>query len=166
MKASRLTKETIIDLGTQDRGFPEFGVGDTIQVAQKIKEGDKERIQMFKGDVIAIHNNGVSSTFMVLRIATDSIGVEKIFPFYAPFITEIKVLKRGDVRRAKLYYVRDRVGKAARIKEMVRTKEQKKAKLATAKEEMKVEKPMNTEQPIKSSVLEKEIENHETKTEE
>jgi len=130
MKASRLTKETIMDLGTQDRGFPEFGIGDTIQVAQKIKEGDKERIQMFKGDVIAIHNNGISSTFTVRRIASDSIGVEKIFPFYAPFINEIKVIKKGDVRRAKLYYIRDRVGKAARIKEMIRTKEQKEAKLA------------------------------------
>lgn len=130
MKASRLTKETIMDLGTQDRGFPEFGIGDTVQVAQKIKEGDKERIQMFKGDVIAIHNNGISSTFTVRRIAADSIGVEKIFPLYAPFINDIKVIKKGDVRRAKLYYVRDRVGKAARIKEMIRTKEQKEAKLA------------------------------------
>ena len=125
MKASFLTKETILNEGTQDRNFPKFSVGDTVRVAQKVKEGDKERIQMYEGDVIAFHNNGVATTFTVRRIAANGIGVEKIFPYYTPMIKEIKLIKRGVVRRAKLYYLRDRVGKAAKIKEMVKTKKKK-----------------------------------------
>lgn len=125
MKASFLTKETILNEGAQDRNFPKFNVGDTIRVAQNIKEGDKERVQMYEGDVIAFHNNGVATTFTVRRIASNGIGVEKIFPYYTPMIKEIKLIKRGVVRRAKLYYLRDRVGKAAKIKEMVKTKKKK-----------------------------------------
>ena len=125
MKPDFITKETAMYLGTKDRGFPDFRVGDTIEVAQKVKEGDKQRIQMFKGDVIAMHNNGVATTFTVRRIGADSIGVEKIFPYFSPIVNDIKVVKNGDVCRAKLYYVRDRVGKAARIKEKILTKEQK-----------------------------------------
>jgi large subunit ribosomal protein L19 len=128
MKPNFLTKETILDFGAKDRGFPEFRVGDTIEIAQKIKEGDKERIQMFKGDVIAFHNNGISTTFVIRRMGADKVGVEKIFPYYSPKISKISVLKYGDVRRTKLYYVRDRVGKAARLKEKIMTKEQKLAK--------------------------------------
>lgn len=132
MKAGKLTKETISSLGITERSFPEFNIGDTIAVSQRVKEGNKERIQIFQGDVIAKSNNGASSTFTVRKIGANSIAVERIFPLYTPVITDIKVVRHGDVRRAKLYYVRDRVGKAARIKEKILTREQKEAKKATA----------------------------------
>ena len=139
MKASFLTKETVLDYGIQDRKFPKFNVGDTIKVAQKVKEGSKERVQMYQGDVIAIHNNGIASTFTVRRIGANGIGVERIFPYYTPMIKAIELVKRGVVRRAKLYYLRDRIGKAAKIQEKVITKRRVVAK----KEEVKsqIEKP-------------------------
>lgn len=123
MKAKKLTKETIANIGIIDRGFPEFSVGDTVAVAQKIKEGDKERIQIFEGDVIASNTHGISSTFTVRKIASNSVAVERIFPVYSPLIESIKVVRRGDVRRAKLYYLRDRVGRAGRVKEKIVSKE-------------------------------------------
>lgn len=119
MKPQFLTKETILNIDVQDRKFPEFRVGDTIQVAQIVKEGEKERTQMFVGDVIAMHNNGLASTFTVRRIGADSVGVEKIYPYYSPIISSIELVKKGDVRRAKLFYLRDKVGKSAKIKEKV-----------------------------------------------
>lgn len=95
-----------------------FNVGDTIDVAFKIKEGDKTRIQHFTGIVIAKKGAGVSKTFTVRKIATGGIGVERIFPLHSPNITSIKIKKRGKVRRAKLYYLRKRKGKAAmKVKE-------------------------------------------------
>lgn len=124
MKANKRTKETILDEAVTNRGFPKFGVGDTIQIAQIVKEGNKERLQMFLGDVIADHKKGISSTFTVRRIGANNIGVEKIFPYHSPMIDNIKVIKRGNIKRAKLYYLRDRVGKAARIKEKIQTKKQ------------------------------------------
>ena len=120
MKAQGYTKETITLIGVSDRNFKDFREGDSIAVSQRIKEGDKERIQVFEGDVIAIHRNGASSSFMVRKLS-HGVAVERIFPFYSPLIKDIKVLKRGDVRRAKLYYVRGRVGKAARLKEKIKT---------------------------------------------
>lgn len=123
MKAVGLTTETILNVGVTERNFPEFQVGDTVEIAQKIKDGDKERVQLFQGDVIAMHNNGISSTFTVRKIGANAVGVEKIFPYFSPTIDGIKLIKKGSVRRAKLYYVRDRVGKAARIKEKVEKKE-------------------------------------------
>ena len=125
MKANKLTKETILDYGIIDRKFPDFNVGDTIEVAQVIKEGEKERLQMFKGDVISAHKNGIASTYTVRKIASNGIGVEKIFPYHSKNVDSIKVLKRGKVRRAKLGYLRDRLGKAARIKEILLSKEAK-----------------------------------------
>lgn len=83
----------------------------------KEKEGIKERLQSFEGDVIARHNKGASSTFTVRKIGAQGVAVERILPTYSPLVDSIKVIKKGDVRRAKLFYVRDRVGKAARIKE-------------------------------------------------
>ena len=97
----------------------ESDIGDTIAVSQRIKEGNKERIQIFQGDVIAMHQKGSSSTFTVRKIGANSISVERIYPFHATFIDSVKVVRKGDVRRAKLYYIRDRVGKAARIKEKI-----------------------------------------------
>ncbi|MFA5307074.1 MAG: 50S ribosomal protein L19 [Candidatus Babeliales bacterium] len=123
MKARSLTRETILDLGTEGKQFPAFKVGDTVEVGQIIKEGDKERVQLFKGDVIAIRHNGISSTFTVRRIGANGVGVERIFPFYSPAISEIKLEKTGKARRAKLYYLRDRVGKAARIEEKLQSTE-------------------------------------------
>lgn len=125
MKATKLTKETIADLGVAERGFPMFRAGDTVAVSQIVKEGSKERIQVFQGDVISMRGTGASTMFTVRRISANNIPVERIYPLNAPIIDSIKVVKRGDVRRAKLYYVRDRIGKAARIKEKVLTKEQK-----------------------------------------
>ena len=126
MKAAGWTKETVLRAGVEGISHTEFRVGDTIEVGYMVKEGSKERIQNFKGDVIAFHRNGIATTFTVRRIGANGIGVERIFPYYSPKISSIQVLKRGVVRRAKLFYVRDRVGKSARIKEKILTKEQKK----------------------------------------
>lgn len=123
MKAQKYTKETISEIGVEDRGFPIFNIGDAIIVSQTIKEGGKERLQDFQGDVIAMHNNGASSTFTVRKIAAHAVAVERIFPFGSPLIKQIKVLNRGDVRRAKLYYLRNRVGDAALVPKRVEKKE-------------------------------------------
>ncbi|TET36261.1 50S ribosomal protein L19 [Candidatus Dependentiae bacterium] len=136
MKAQGYTKETIAQIGVSKVDFPSFREGDTIAVHQRIKEGDKERIQVFQGDVIAMHKQGASSTFTVRKLGAHGIAVERTFPFYSPIIKEIKRIKIGDVRRAKLYYVRDRIGKAARLKEKVMTREQKE-KLAAIHEAAK-----------------------------
>lgn len=130
MKAQGYTKETIGQLGVCSVDFPDFREGDTIAIHQRIKEGDKERIQVFQGDVIAMHKKGASSTFTVRKIGAHGVAVERIFPFYSPHIKKIEVVKKGDVRRAKLYYVRDRVGKSARLKEKIRTREQKEQQAA------------------------------------
>lgn len=125
MKANKFTRETIRELGMYKREFPDFKIGDAIAVHQRIKEGDKERIQIFEGDVIAISNNGASSTFVVRKIGANSVAVERIFPYYSPLIESVKFIRKGLVRRAKLYYMRDRIGKAARVREKVITREQR-----------------------------------------
>lgn len=125
MKAKKYTKETVLGMGTEARKFDKFNVGDAVQVSQKIKEGDKERIQVFEGDVIAIRNNGIASTFTVRKISANAVSVERIFPYFSPLIEKVAFLRKGKVRRAKLYYMRDRIGKAARVEEKVLTKEQK-----------------------------------------
>ena len=96
--------------------FPEFRSGDSIVVSYKIIEGAKERIQDFRGDVLQIMGSGAGKTFTVRKIS-NGVGVERIFPFSSPSIVEIKVLKKGKVRRARLFYLRDLVGKKAKIKE-------------------------------------------------
>ena len=96
--------------------WPEFSAGDNITVTYKIKEGNKERLQSFQGVVIQRKGSGVTETF-TLRKISNNIGVERIFPVSSPFIEEIKVNKRGAVRRARIFYFRDRRGKSARIKE-------------------------------------------------
>lgn len=125
MKANRLTRETIGDLGKQQKTLPAFQIGDAVAISQWITEGNKKRLQMFEGDVIAIHNNGASSTFTVRKIGANNVAVERIFPYYSPVIETLKVLSQGEVCRAKLYYMRDRIGKHARVKEKVLTREQK-----------------------------------------
>jgi len=104
-----------ITQGYKKNDVPEFGVGDTVKVYIKIKEGNRERTQMFEGFVLKKQNGGISETFTVRRIAS-GVGVEKTFPIHSPRIEKIEVAKRGDVRRAKLNYMRERTGKAAKIK--------------------------------------------------
>lgn len=98
--------------------LPKFEIGDTVVVHNKIVEGTRERIQLFEGTVIAKRNGGISETFTVRRIAY-GVGVEKTFPLHSPKVAKVEVIRRGKVRRAKLYYVRDRVGKAAKVKEQI-----------------------------------------------
>ena len=99
--------------------IPSFNVGDTIRVYAKVVEGSKERIQMFEGVVIKRQNGGVRETFTVRRIAS-GVGVEKTWPLHSPRVDRIEVVRRGIVRRANLYYLRDRVGKAAKVKEVIK----------------------------------------------
>ncbi len=96
--------------------IPEFRPGDTVKVHVKIREGDKERIQVFEGVVIRRSRGGVNATFTVRKVSY-GVGVERIFPLHSPQIDKIEVVRKGRVRRSRLYYLRDRVGKAARIKE-------------------------------------------------
>ena len=98
------------------KDWPTFGAGDTITVTYKIKEGAKERLQSFQGVVIQRRGNGTTETFTVRKISS-GVGVERIFPIASPFLEEIKVNKRGRVRRARIFYLRELTGKAARIKE-------------------------------------------------
>lgn len=99
--------------------LPEFGPGDTVNVHLRVVEGDKERIQQFEGTVLSMNGGGAGRTFTVRKIS-GGIGVERIFPLHSPRIAQIDVRRRGRVRRSKLYYLRERSGKAARIKERMR----------------------------------------------
>ena len=96
--------------------LPEFGSGDTVRVHVKVKEGDRERLQAFEGVVIAKRNRGINSSFTVRKISYGE-GVERVFQTHSPLVESIEVRRRGDVRRAKLYYLRSRTGKSARIKQ-------------------------------------------------
>ena len=96
----------------------EFGIGDTIRVHAKIKEGNRERIQVFEGTVIAKKHGGIQETVTVRRMSY-GVGVEKTFPMHSPNVEKFEVVRKGKVRRAKLYYLRDRVGKAAKVKENI-----------------------------------------------
>ena len=97
---------------------PAFSVGDTVKVDVKIREGDRERIQAFEGTVIAINGSGVTETFTVRRVSY-GVGVERVFPVNSPNVADVKIVRYGKVRRAKLYYLRDRVGKASKVKEKI-----------------------------------------------
>ena len=100
------------------KDLPVVNVGDTVRVGVKIKEGDRERIQAFEGTVIAKRGSGVTETFTVRRVSY-GVGVERVFPVHSPNVAEVKVIRHGKVRRSKLYYLRDRVGKAAKVKEQL-----------------------------------------------
>ena len=112
---SALEKEQIAKL-TSDKTIPDFSPGDTVKVSVKVVEGSRERLQAYEGVVIARKNDGLNSSFTVRKISYGE-GVERIFPLYSPNVAEIEVVRRGDVRRAKLYYLRERRGKSARIAE-------------------------------------------------
>ena len=101
-----------------DKEIPEYAPGDTVVVQVKVKEGNRERLQAFEGVVIAKRNRGLNSSFTVRKISHGE-GVERVFQTFSPVVDSIKVKRRGDVRRAKLYYLRGRTGKAARIKEKI-----------------------------------------------
>ncbi|MGB0206752.1 MAG: 50S ribosomal protein L19 [Candidatus Puniceispirillaceae bacterium] len=105
-----------IDAAVAERAIPEFGPGDTLKINVKVVEGSRERVQAFEGVCIARTNRGISSSFTVRKISYGE-GVERVFPLYSPRIQNIEVMRRGAVRRAKLYYLRGRTGKAARIAE-------------------------------------------------
>ena len=98
--------------------LPLVRIGDTIRVHNKIKEGARERIQMFEGTVISKHGGGISETFTVRRMSY-GVGVEKTFPIHSPNVVKVDIIRVGKVRRAKLYYIRDRVGKASKVKEKI-----------------------------------------------
>ena len=98
---------------------PVIEIGDTVKVHVKIREGDKERIQLFEGTVIARKGSGVSETFTVRRVSY-GVGVERVFPVHSPNVDKVEVVRHGRVRRSKLYFLRDRVGKAAKVKEEIR----------------------------------------------
>ena len=97
---------------------PEILIGSTVKVHVRIKEGEKERIQVFEGTVIAKNNSGISETFTVRRVSY-GVGVERVFPVHSPNVAKVETIRNGKVRRAKLYYLRDRVGKAAKVKEQI-----------------------------------------------
>jgi len=108
-----------LDLIAQDclkKELPDVQIGDTIKVHVKIKEGERERIQLFEGTVIAKQHGGIAETFTVRRVA-HGVGVERVFPIHSPTVDKVEIVRKGRVRRSKLYYLRDRVGKAAKVKE-------------------------------------------------
>ena len=98
--------------------LPKIAIGDTVKVHCKIKEGERERVQMFEGTVIAKKGGGISETFTVRRISY-GVGVERVFPMHSPNVAKTEVIRRGKVRRGKLYYLRDRMGKSAKVKEKI-----------------------------------------------
>lgn len=105
-----------IESEQMNKQMPDFGPGDTIIVHSRVKEGNRERLQAYEGVVIAMRNRGVSSTFTVRKISHGE-GVERVFPIYSPLVAKVTIKRRGDVRKAKLYHLRNLRGKAARIKE-------------------------------------------------
>ena len=107
-----------ISESSKKSALPEFSIGDTVKVDVKIKEGDRERIQVFEGTVIGKKGSGISETFTVRKVSY-GFGVERIFPVHSPSVSDVKVVRKGRVRRSKLYYLRDRVGKAAKVKEKI-----------------------------------------------
>jgi large subunit ribosomal protein L19 len=108
-----------VDKLVGERAVPDFRAGDTVKVSVKVVEGDRERVQAFEGVCIARKNAGINSNFTLRKISYGE-GVERVFPLYSPRLTAIEVIRHGDVRRAKLYYLRDRRGKSARIAEKAR----------------------------------------------
>ena len=108
----------LVDVAYLRDDVPNFRPGDTVKVHVKVTEGNRHRVQVFEGDVIARRGSGIRESFTVRKISFNAVGVERTFPIHAPVIDHIEVMRRGKVRRAKLYYLRDRVGKKAKIKEL------------------------------------------------
>lgn len=127
-----LDKEQIAKL-SEKKNIPDFQPGDTLQVNVKVVEGERTRVQTYEGVCIARCGGGINESFTVRKISYGE-GVERVFPIYSPLIDSINVVRRGKVRRAKLYYLRDRRGKSARIAERTDTRDKVKAKAVTASE--------------------------------
>ncbi len=108
----------MISAGMLKEEVPQIVIGNTVRVHVKIREGERERIQVFEGTVIAKNNSGIAETFTVRRISF-GVGVERVFPVHSPNVVKVETVRKGRVRRAKLYYLRDRVGKAAKVKENI-----------------------------------------------
>ena len=104
--------------GMMKEDAPQVKIGQTVKVHVKIREGERERIQVFEGTVIARNNSGIAETFTVRRVSY-GVGVERVFPVHSPNVAKVEVVRNGKIRRAKLYYLRDRVGKAAKLKEQI-----------------------------------------------
>ena len=134
-----LDREQIAKLSAA-RQIPDFQPGDTLQVNVKVVEGDRSRIQAYEGVCIARSGSGINENFTVRKISYGE-GVERVFPIYSPMIESVKVVRRGKVRRAKLYYLRDRRGKAARIVERAETAEDKNARIEAKAAKKKAAKP-------------------------
>lgn len=109
----------IITEDSVKKELPKFNIGDTVRVHVNIREGERERIQMFEGTVIARKSSGVAETFTVRRVSY-GVGVERVFPIHSPNVQGVDIVRKGRVRRSKLYYLRNRVGKAAKVKEQIR----------------------------------------------
>ncbi|MBQ7187264.1 MAG: 50S ribosomal protein L19 [Ruminococcus sp.] len=109
----------LIEQASMKENAPEVNVGDTVKVHVRIAEGDKSRIQIFEGTVIAKKHGGINETFTVRRVA-HGCGIERVFPVHSPVVEKVELVRSGKVRRAKLYYLRKRVGKAAKVKELVK----------------------------------------------
>ena len=112
-----MNRTDLVDVDTLRDDVPDFVPGDTVRVHVKVTEGTRSRVQVFEGNVIARRGSGPRETFTVRKISFNAVGVERIFPVHAPVIDHIEVIRKGRVRRAKLYYLRDRVGKKAKIRE-------------------------------------------------
>jgi len=132
--------QSTIDKVQAERPVPYFESGDTLKVHVKVQEGSRERLQVYEGLCIARKNAGVNSSFTVRKISFDE-GVERVFPLYSPNIWEIEVVRKGIVRRAKLYYLRDLRGKASRIAEDVEAQRELMAEQTPRREKLKKEKP-------------------------
>jgi len=109
----------LISNSSMKTDVPKFNIGDTVKVHVRITEGDKSRIQVFEGTVIAKKHGGISETFTV-RNVNHGCGIERVFPLHSPVVEKVEIVRLGKVRRAKLYYLRDRVGKAAKVKQLIR----------------------------------------------
>ncbi len=119
MNTTEVIESTVASQLKPESDFPTFSVGDTLNVHVRIIEGDKERTQVFQGVLISRNGRGVNSTITVRRIVANE-GVERVFPLHSPRISKIEVVRRGDARRAKLYYLRDRTGKSRRLRDQRR----------------------------------------------
>lgn len=141
MDKLKLAEQTLI---TDE--YPEFKTGDTVNIHYRVREGEKERIQQFEGLVISRKGSGANKTFIVRKVSAGSVGVERIFPLYSPFIAKIELKKQGDIKRSKLYYIRERRGKAARIKEKAQNSNNVRELNRQAEEKAKAAKETTSEE--------------------
>jgi large subunit ribosomal protein L19 len=144
MSRIRRIEETFVKEET-----PHIRIGDTVDVHVLIREGEKERVQVFNGTVIRSRGEGMSATYTVRRIVQGQ-GVERIFPLHSPFVKKVEVKRMGKVRRSRLYYLRDRTGKATRLKEIIQRRPSKKSKAAAAPAPAPIEEPAAPETPAAS----------------